>query len=301
MSSERPAGAPGATVSVLIALVYPELLGTYGDGGNATVLAQRLRWRGHERRVSSSASAAETVPASCDLYVIGGGEDLPQGLAAAKLNASRPLHRAVDSGAAVLAVCAGLQIMGESFVGPDGQAGEGLGLLDCVTVRVRVAPGDRRGARRALRRSGRATAWACSPASRTTGPSPSSVPAPGPLGEVRLGIGNKDGTVEGAVAGRVWATYLHGPVLARNPRLADLLLSWVVGPLGPLDDSEPDALHAERVTSGAVERRFGAPGRRRRRPARRRPQGRAGRSGRTEEGTGDGLPAPPRSSPTATS
>ena len=58
------------------------------------------------------------------------------------------------------------------------------------------------------------------------------------------GVGNKDGTVEGAVAGRVWGTYLHGPVLARNPKLADLLLSWVVGPLGRLDDSEPDALHA---------------------------------------------------------
>ena len=57
------------------------------------------------------------------------------------------------------------------------------------------------------------------------------------------------------MAGRVWATYLHGPVLARNPQLADLLLSWVVGPLGPLDDSEPDALHAERCEHGLSERR----------------------------------------------
>ena len=83
-------------------------------------------------------------------------------------------------------------------------------------------------------------------------------PGARPAGRVVAGVGNKDGTVEGAVAGRVWGTYLHGPVLARNPRLADLLLSWVVGPLGPIDDSEPEALHAERVTSGAVERRFGA-------------------------------------------
>ncbi len=56
------------------------------------------------------------------------------------------------------------------------------------------------------------------------------------------------------MAGRIWATYMHGPVLARNPRLADLLLSWVVGPLGPLDDSEPDQLHAERVTRAFAER-----------------------------------------------
>jgi hypothetical protein len=74
------------------------------------------------------------------------------------------------------------------------------------------------------------------------------------VGEVRLGTGNKDGTVEGAVAGRIWATYLHGPVLARNPRLADLLLSWVVGPLVPLEDSEPDALHAERAARSFGER-----------------------------------------------
>ena len=76
-----------------------------------------------------------------------------------------------------------------------------------------------------------------------------------PIGAVQVGTGNKDGTVEGAVAGHIWATYLHGPVLARNPQLADLLLSWVVGPLGPLDDSEPDALHAERCEHGLSERR----------------------------------------------
>jgi CobQ-like glutamine amidotransferase family enzyme len=76
-----------------------------------------------------------------------------------------------------------------------------------------------------------------------------------PIGDVQVGTGNKDGTVEGAVAGHVWGTYLHGPVLARNPQLADLLLSWVVGPVGPLDDSEPDALHAERCEHGLAERR----------------------------------------------
>ncbi len=78
------------------------------------------------------------------------------------------------------------------------------------------------------------------------------------IGEVQVGTGNKDGTVEGAVAGRVWGTYLHGPVLARNPQLADLLLSWVVGPLGVLDDSEPEALHAERCEHGLAERRRAA-------------------------------------------
>jgi hypothetical protein len=246
-------------MSVLIALVYPDLLGTYGDSGNARILAQRLRWRGHDTELVT-VSAADAVPAGCDLYVIGGGEDLPQGLAAAKLNASRALHRAVANGAVVLAVCAGFQIMGERFVSPDGQAREGLGLLDCVTVpsrapraigEVLVEPsgqwqGHGLGVLTGFENHGAVTELG---------------PGAEPVGEVRLGIGNQDGTLEGAVAGRIWATYMHGPVLARNPHLADLLLSWVVGPLAPLDDAEPDALHAERAARAPGERTRKGPAR----------------------------------------
>jgi CobQ-like glutamine amidotransferase family enzyme len=223
-------------VTVSVALIYPDLLGTYGDSGNAAILAQRLRWRGHEAQVLTI-SSAEPVPEGCEFYVIGGGEDLPQDLAAAKLIASRALHRAVDRGAVVLAVCAGLQILGQSFVGPDGKESDGLGLLDCVTVgstspraigEVVVQP---------------AAEWAGEGLPKLTGfENHGAVTELGagarPIGDVQVGTGNKDGTVEGAVAGRVWGTYLHGPVLARNPQLADLLLSWVVGPLSPLDDSE---------------------------------------------------------------
>jgi CobQ-like glutamine amidotransferase family enzyme len=249
-------------MSITVALVYPDLLGTYGDGGNATVLAQRLRWRGHPAEVLT-VGPDEPVPATCELYVIGGGEDLPQALAAAKLTSGRPLHRAVETGAVVLAICAGLQILGESFVGVDGNSCEGLGLLDCRTVRssspraigeIVVRP---------------AAEWAEAGVPMLTGFENHGAvtvlgPDARPAGAVAAGVGNQDGTVEGAVAGRVWGTYLHGPVLARNPKLADLLLSWVVGTLAPVDDSEPDALHAERVDYGPVERRRdGSTGRRR--------------------------------------
>jgi hypothetical protein len=244
-------------VTISIALVYPELLGTYGDGGNATVLAQRLRWRGQEARVITVPSAG-TVPSSCEFYVIGGGEDLPQFLAASKLLATRPLHRAVEAGAAVLAICAGLQILGTSFVGPGGRSAEGLGLLDCVTVRS----GSPRAIGEVLVEPG--AEWADAGLGALTGFENHGAvtelgPGARPAGRVVAGVGNKDGTVEGAVAGRVWGTYLHGPVLARNPRLADLLLSLVVGPLEPIDDSEPEALHTERVANGVTERRFGGP------------------------------------------
>jgi CobQ-like glutamine amidotransferase family enzyme len=59
-------------------------------------------------------------------------------------------------------------------------------------------------------------------------------PGAKPLAQVLTGVGNGNGT-EGAYAGRVLGTYLHGPALVRNPALADLLLSWAVGALPPLD------------------------------------------------------------------
>jgi CobQ-like glutamine amidotransferase family enzyme len=244
-------------LTLAVALVYPELLGTYGDSGNATVLAQRLRRRGQDVRVLT-VHADQVVPASCELYVVGGGEDLPQELAAAKLRAARPLHRAVEVGAVVLAICAGLQVLGERFVGPDGRATDGLGILDCVTKRT----GSPRAIGEILVEP--APEWAAHGLPVLTGfENHGAVTELGagcrPVGRVLAGVGNQDGTIEGAVAGRVWGTYLHGPVLARNPRLADLLLSWAVGPLGPLDDAEPDALHDERARVGALERRLGGP------------------------------------------
>jgi hypothetical protein len=160
--------------------------------------------------------------------------------------------------------------MGEKFVSPGGEPSEGLGLLDCATVPSRapraigemlVEPsppwqGHGLGVLTGFENHGAVTELG---------------PGAHPVGEVRLGVGNKDGTVEGAVAGRIWATYMHGPVLARNPHLADLLLSWVVGPLtplAPLDDSEPDALHAERAQRAFGERRARGPGSRAGRSAR---------------------------------
>ena len=82
-------------------------------------------------------------------------------------------------------------------------------------------------------------------------------PAARPAGWARTGIGNGDGgtarSSDGVWTGRIWGTYLHGPVLARNPALADLLLSWVVGPPAPLDDRSSDALRAERLLAAPSE------------------------------------------------
>ncbi len=246
--------------TVAIALLFPDLLGTYGDSGNAVILVQRLRWRGFESEVLTVRSG-EPVPTGCQIYVVGGGEDLPQSLAARQLgagNESGVLHRAVDSGAVVLAVCAGLQIIGRSFVGPDGLEAAGLGLLDCTTAQGRgpravgeiiVDPVEDLGLPTL-------TGYENHAGVTTVGPEAS------PLGWVRHGRGNNDGSgADGAWRGRVLGTYLHGPVLARNPALADRLLSWAVGDLEPLDDAECDDLRRERLAAVGSAARTG-PGRR---------------------------------------
>jgi CobQ-like glutamine amidotransferase family enzyme len=256
-----------ATSAVRIALVYPDLLGTYGDSGNAVVLAQRLRWRGYPAEVTT-VLAGDGVPESCDLYVVGGGEDLPQALAARQLGRPGPLHRAVAGGAAVLAICAGLQILGTRFVGPDGVETDGLGLIDCRSVRGT--------GRRAVGElvvdphpdSGLPTLTGYENHGGRTLLGPGARPG----GWVRTGVGNGDGPdgagtgwgpersdrppprpTDGAWSGHIWGTYLHGPVLARNPALADLLLSWVVGELVALDDRDSVALRAERLAAAPAE------------------------------------------------
>ncbi|MDP8936296.1 MAG: glutamine amidotransferase [Actinomycetota bacterium] len=244
---------------VSIALLYPELLGTYGDGGNATVLAQRLRWRGTPVEVVD-VTAGEPVPSSCDLYLMGGGEDGPQALAVRELRAGQALNRAVEDGAAVLAICAGYQILGREFLGPDGQPHEGLGLLDCTTTRgegprrvgeVVVTPDESLGIPELTGYENHAGVTTLGPGAKA-------------LGHVVAGHGNDSGDgTEGIVSGRVVGTYLHGPVLARNPALADLVLSWVVGPLDPVDDDEVEALRQERIAAArrphpiAATRRWG--------------------------------------------
>jgi len=228
---------------VRIALVFPSLLGTYGDGGNASVLAQRLRWRGIDAEVIDVA-VDESVPEQVDMYVFGGGEDTAQTLAVSRLS-NGVLRRAVDADKTVFAVCAGFQILGETFLVGRGDVVPGLGLLDCRTDRLpgSRAVGELLGDSSEL---GLLTGYENHGGRTVLGP------AAQPLARVRSGVGNGDvgdgeAAGDGAVQGSIVATYLHGPALARNPRLADHLLSRVVGDLEPLDDREEDELRTERL------------------------------------------------------
>ena len=228
--------------AVRIALVFPSLLGTYGDGGNASVLAQRLRWRGIDADVIDVEVDA-AVPEQTDIYVLGGGEDVAQTLAVSRL-ANGVLKRAADRGAPVFAVCAGFQILGETFLDGRGEVYGGLGLIDCRTDRLPGprAVGELLGQPVAAGLTGPLTGYENHGGRTLLGS------AAAPLAQVEFGTGNGDG-VDGAVQGSVVATYLHGPALARNPALADWILSRVTGPLAPLDDREEDELRRERLAA----------------------------------------------------
>jgi CobQ-like glutamine amidotransferase family enzyme len=216
-----------------IANLVPDLLGTYGDGGNALVLAQRARARGEEALLVAMAINDPLPDAS--IYLLGGGEDGPQRLARDVL-ARGSLAGRVRDGATVVAVCAGLQILGTTFSVEGDDQYAGLGLCDVTTKRgsarsvgeLRVRVGEHllvgfenHGGRTTL---GEGVA---------------------PLGRVEHGRGN-DGVYDGFRTGNLWATYAHGPVLAQNPWFADAILSSVLGyELEPLD-SVADLLYEER-------------------------------------------------------
>lgn len=226
-----------------IALLYPTVLGLYGDRGNASVLAFRARRRGIAAEVLEI-GPGKKVPEHADIYLLGGGEDIAQTTAADLLGADGALGRAMQRDAPILAVCAGYQILGSTF-SAGGRQVPGLGLLDLVTTP------------RAERAVGELVAEPLGDDLPTLtgyenhGGCTTLGPGLEPLARVVRGLGNGtgDGT-EGVRVGHTIGTYCHGPALVRNPVLADLLLAWAVGgPLAPMDDATVDALRAERLAA----------------------------------------------------
>jgi len=206
--------------------LYPDYLNIYADRGNIAVLVRRGAWRGLEVEVVAI-GLGDTVRAGAhNLLYLGGGQDREQGLVAPDIAAKGPaLAEAVDRGAAVLAVCGGYQLLGRFYRDRYGSELPGAGLLPLHTVagdrrmigdvllECELVPGEPRTLAGFENHIGRTIL------DRGTQP----------LGRVVSGFGN-DGTsgLEGARAGRVVGTYLHGPLLPRNPWFADWLLAQAV-------------------------------------------------------------------------
>jgi lipid II isoglutaminyl synthase (glutamine-hydrolysing) len=223
--------------SLRLVHLFATLLGTYGDRGNVAVLVRRARARGIEVEVVS-VDAGGRVPSDASLYFAGGGEDRAQTTAVELLRQDGGLRSGVMDGGVVFAVCAGMQVLGNAFSSVSGTVA-GLGLLDVLTVMGQTrAVGGIVGDAGPL---GLLTGFE-NHAGHTILDS-----RPRPLGDVLTAVGNGDGT-DGVVQGRIIGTYLHWPVLARNPRLADHLLELSMGrPLDPVDDPQADVRHLERL------------------------------------------------------
>jgi hypothetical protein len=229
---------------VEVVLIYQSLLGLYGDRGNATVLIRRLAWRGYEP-VLTAVEPGQPLPDTGDVYLLGGGEDAAQVSAVRALKTDGGLYRAVDRGAAVLAVCAGYQIVGNNFtVGYQDEVISGLGLLDVTTTRGPVrAVGEI-----ISRWNGRDGNDQWLSGFENHGGYTRLGRGVKPLATVEIGVGNCNDGTEGAVAGTVIGTYPHGPILARNPALADHILEIALGhELEALEHSEITKLRRQRL------------------------------------------------------
>jgi len=230
--------------------LYPDYLNIYADRGNIAVLTRRAALRGHELDVSPIGLGDELVPGAFDLLYIGGGQDREQALVAPDLAAKgTAIGAAVAAGAALLAVCGGYQLLGRGYRGRDGSWMPGAALFPHETV-----AGESRMIGDVLLECelepGVATTIAGfeNHAGRTLLDQGAT-----PLGRVLAGFGN-DGRsgFEGCRVRRAVGTYLHGPLLPRNPQLADWLLSQSLahltgGPvaaLPPLDDELETLAHA---------------------------------------------------------
>jgi hypothetical protein len=222
--------------------LWPSLLNVAGDGGNIASIEGRCRWRGIATETLTY-DAGGPVPdlASADLVFVQGGQDVEMTLVAADLpRLVDPLREAADAGVVILAVCAGLQLLGHAYLPNKGPALTGAGLLDLET---------RGGSQRFMQHA------ACEVT--IDGETETIVgfenhsgltelgPDAAPFGRVVAGSGNngRDGT-EGARQDNVFATYLHGPVLPKNPWLADRLIRIAIArrtaapvTLAPLDDA----------------------------------------------------------------
>lgn len=228
---------------VRVGLVFPELLGTYGDRGNAIVIVERCRRRGIDAEIVEVA-AGTPIPDSLDVYLFGGGEDDPQVMASAGMRASRDaIDRALGGGSVIFAVCAGFQLLGHTYEARGGETLDGLGLVDMTT-----AAGPSRLIGEVVVEPDASLGLPILTGFENHGGRTRLGPAERPLGRVLSGGGNGVDDLDGVLRDHVIGTYLHGPVLPRNPALADLMIGWVLGrELEPLDDVLVEQLRSERL------------------------------------------------------
>jgi lipid II isoglutaminyl synthase (glutamine-hydrolysing) len=235
-------------VIIRVGHLYPDYLNIYADRGNIAVLARRAAWRGHELDVREIGVGDVVRQGQHDLLYVGGGQDREQALIARDLAAKGDgVLAAAADGTAVLAVCGGYQLLGRSYRDFHGADLPGVGLFPLETVagerrmigdvllECELEPGVHRTLAGFENHAGRTRLDAGAE----------------PLGRVVAGFGNDgESGYEGCRLGRAVGTYLHGPLLPRNPWFADWILEQALAhasgaAVGPKLEPIPDELEAE--------------------------------------------------------
>lgn len=238
--------------------LYPGLMNVYGDRGNVICLQRRARKRGIDLLVTPLEAGQSFEPGDYDIFFIGGAQDREQRLVAddlVKLKAA-PLREAVQDGAVLLAVCGGYQLAGHFYRGAEGEELAGAAIFDMQTVHP--GPTARRliGNLVATWQEGTLVGFENHGGRTYLGAGVE------PLARVISGYGN-DGSsgFEGAHFRNAFGTYLHGPLLPKNPAFADFLLALALQRHGgdttlqPLDDKAERDAHSEALRLSLHERR----------------------------------------------
>jgi CobQ-like glutamine amidotransferase family enzyme len=239
-------------VRIRVAHLYPEYLNIYADRGNIAVLSERAKARGHELAVTAIGLHGAIPAGQFDLFYIGGGQDREQALVSHDLaGKASALREAVELGAALLAVCGGYQLLGRYYRDVAGEEQPGIGLLPLHTIADEQRMiGD---VLLACDWAGESLAGFENHAGRTILDEGAE-----PLGRVVAGFGNDgESGYEGARYKRAYGTYLHGPLLPRNPWFADHLLSEALAHAGGQTELAPlpDELEHEAQAVSAARAR----------------------------------------------
>lgn len=219
--------------------LYPDLLNLYGDRGNIAALTCRLRWRGLEAEVKSFELDDEIDFSALDIVFLGGGSDREQRLVCDRLRALKADFSAyVERGGVTLAVCGGYQLLGRYYRMKD-ETIEGLSILDITTE-----PGEPRLIGNVLL-SANLDGRTVTVAGFENHGGRTHIGGHTAFGKVLSGYGNngEDG-YEGVLYKNVIGTYLHGPLLPKNPEVTDWLLARALeqrygepASLLPIDDT----------------------------------------------------------------
>jgi CobQ-like glutamine amidotransferase family enzyme len=217
-------------VKLNICHLYPDLLDLYGDRGNILALAARCRWRGIEPIIQQASLGEDLDFMGMDILFLGGGSDREQGLLVQDLmRREKELRSAIENGLVVLSICGGYQMLGRYYQLASGEKIQGLGIIDIWTIA---------GAKRLIGNvvveldervlnldSKSRTLVGFENHSGKTYLGEGVVP----LGKVLFGHGNNgDDREEGMRYRNVFGTYLHGPLLPKNPHFADMLLELAI-------------------------------------------------------------------------